>query len=189
MEAALGLIEVEGVAGIVVASDAACKAAEVSLLGWESTGGFTTVFLQGSVAAVQTALRSGEQAAQQIVSHVVAAPLAQPDPVCERYIDNPTPDPPTETGGALGILETRGYGIHVPTNDDMVKAAAVTVYNVLTVHNRVVCSLIRGDVAAVREAVAVGEARLSSNEHFLCSACIPQPLPDVLAAFGPPPAG
>ena len=192
MDAALGMIEVEGVAGIIVAADAACKAADITLAGWESTGGFTTVFFRGSVASVQTALRGGEAAARKIVAHVVAAPLTQPDAVCSRFIDNPVPEggpDPTGFSGALGILETRGYGIHVPVNDEMAKTAAVSVYNVLTVHNRVVCSLIRGEVAAVREALSAGESRLSSYDHFLCSAFIPQPVPDVLTAFGPAPTG
>ena len=38
MGKAMGMIEVEGVAGIVLGADAACKAAEVELLGWESIG-------------------------------------------------------------------------------------------------------------------------------------------------------
>lgn len=187
---ALGLIEVEGVAGIIVAADAACKAADVSLLGWESTGGYTTLFLQGSVASVQAGLQRGEKAAVGIVDHVIAAPLTQPEAACARYVSIPVPiDAPAPGPGALGILETRGYGVHVAANDDMVKTAAVEVYNVLTVHNRVVCSLIRGDVSAVREALAAGSERLSEYEHFLCSAVIPQPLPDVLLAFGPKAAG
>jgi len=187
---ALGLIEVEGVAGIIVAADAACKAADVSLLGWESTGGYTTLFVQGSVASVQTALQRGEQAAAGIVGHVVTAPLAQPDAICARFASTRVPsDGPAPGPGALGILETRGYGIHVVVNDEMVKTAAVQVYSVLTVHNRVVCSLIRGDIAAVREALAAGSEHLSGYEHFLCSAAIPQPVPDVLLAFGPQAAG
>ena len=67
----------------------------------------------------------------------------------------------------------------------MVKAADVQVYNVLTVHNRVVCSLILGDVASVSEALPVGRACVEAGENFLCDALIPQPLPEVLRAFGP----
>ena len=185
MAAAMGMIEVEGVAGIIVAADAACKAADVDLLGWESIGGFTTVFFEGTVASVQTALHHGEAAARKIVDHVVAAPLTRPEPVCAGYISTPVDRNLAVQPGSLGILETRGYGVHVSANDAMAKTAPVEVFNVLTVHNRVVCSLIRGEVSAVKEALSAGVERLAGYEHFLCSAFIPQPVPAVLQAFGP----
>ena len=184
MDAAIGLIEVEGVAGIIAGGDAACKAAEVELLGWESIGGYTTLFLRGSLSDVTAALRSGEQAAGALVEHVVAAPLTRPEPACEDFISFPVDRRAGIRPGALGIVETRGYGMHVPVNDQMVKRADVEIVNVLTVHNRVVCSLIQGDVGAVEEALATARDLLKGYEHFLCSALIPQPFPDLLRAFG-----
>ncbi|MDE2997928.1 MAG: BMC domain-containing protein [Gemmatimonadota bacterium] len=185
MSAAIGMIEVEGVAGIILASDAACKAAGVDLLGWESIGGFTTVFLGGSVSRVATALKSGEEAAREVAGHVVAAPMTHPEPACREYVSNAIAAHRQTPSGALGLIETRGYGAHVTANDKMVKAAAVRVYNVLTVHNRVVCSLILGDVASVTEALPAGRASVERGGHFLGDALIPKPLPDVLRAFGP----
>jgi len=191
MDAAIGLLEVEGVAGIIVGADAACKAAEVELMGWESTGGYTTVFFCGSLSDVDAALRRGEQAAREVVEHVVAAPLTHPEPACRNYVSFPVQRQVPIREGALGLIETRGYGVHVRANDAMVKTAAVEVVNVLTVHNRVVCTLIQGDVGAVEESIAVGRSRLADYAYFLCSAIIPQPVPEVLQAFGPgaPPAG
>jgi carbon dioxide concentrating mechanism protein CcmO len=184
MDAAIGMIEVEGVAAIIVAADAACKTAEVELLGWDSIGGFTTVFFSGSLGDVNASLRSGEAAARGVVESVVAASLPHPEPASRNHIAFPI-DPNTEVrSGALGLIETRGYGVHVPTNDTMVKTAAVEVRNVLTVQNRVVCSLIQGEVGAVREALAVGRAQVESGENFLCSALIPQPVPEVVQTFG-----
>lgn len=187
MEGALGLIEVEGVAGIILAADAACKAAEVELLGWESTGGFTTVFFRGSLSSVTAALRSGEAAAREVTAKVVAAPLSRPEPACHQQFSFPVDSEIQVRPGALGLLETRGYAAQVIANDRMVKAAAVEVINVLTVHNRVVCSLIQGDVGAVKEAIAVGRQVLAGYEHLLGVAVIPQPMPAVLQAFGPRP--
>ena len=184
MEAAIGMIEVEGVAGIILATDAACKAAEVELLGWESTGGFTTVFFSGSVSAVAAALRSGEGAAKAHVEHVVAAQLTRPEPACRSYVAFPVDREAPVSSGALGLLETRGYATHVYVNDLMVKTADVAVVNVLTVYNRVVCTLIQGVVGALQEALHAGRRRASSSEYFLCSALIPQPVPEVLQAFG-----
>ena len=183
MDTAIGMIEVEGVGGCIAAADAACKAAAVTLLGWTSTGGYTTVFFSGSVSAVAAGLSSGEQAARAVIDHVVAVPLTQPESVCRHYISFAPQDQPAPPG-ALGWIETRGYGVHVHTNDLMVKAADVDVYSVLTVHNRVVCSLILGPVGAVREALAVGRKQVAEAEHFLSSALIPQPVPEVLQAFG-----
>ena len=68
----------------------------------------------------------------------------------------------------------------------MAKAAEVEVYNVLTVHNRVVCSLIQGQVGAVREALAIGRSMVEGSDNFLSSALIPQPLPEVIQVFGTP---
>ena len=91
--------------------------------------------------------------------------------------------------GALGLVETRGYGIHVPTNDQMVKTAAVEVVNVLTVHDRVVCSLVLGDVGAVKEAIAVARSELAGYDNLMGTALIPQPRPEVLAAYTVPMGG
>jgi microcompartment protein CcmL/EutN len=185
MSSAIGMVEVEGVAGIIVAADTACKTAEVELLGWESIGGYTTVFFSGSIGAVNSSLKSAQQAASEIVDHVVTAPLTQPEEICRDYISYPVNPDAHARQGALGLLETRGYGAHISTNDEMVKSADVEVYNVLTVHNRVVCSMIMGNVAAVKAALAVGQSLVERNEHFLCATIITQPVADVIRAFGP----
>lgn len=189
MPASIGLIEVEGVAGIIVAADAACKAADVELLGWESIGGYTTVFVAGSISDVDAALKSGVESARNVVEHVVAAPVNQPQDACLDLISFPVQKEAPVQEGALGIVETRGYGVHIYVDDEMVKTAAVNVINVLTVHNRVVCSLVQGDVGAVREALARAEIRLKAYKHLLCTAIIAQPRPEVLQAFAIPVGG
>ena len=182
MSEAIGMIEVEGVAGIVVGADAACKAAQVEIMGWESIGGFTTLFLRGPLGDVSAALREGEAAAGTVTGHVVSACLDQPQPECAGFVGCPR-SPGEVEAAALGLIETRGYGVHVEVNDAMVKAAGVAVANVLTVHNRVVCSLITGPVDAVEQAIGRGRERLAGDEWFMASAVIPQPLPSVLSAF------
>ena len=181
---AIGMVEVEGVAGIIAAADAACKSAQVELLGWDSIGGFTTVFFSGSISDVAAALRSGEEAAKLVAQKVRAAALNQPDAACLNYVTVPVNKALQVAPGALGLLETQGYSLQVLADDRMVKAAQVEVANVLTVHNRVVCSLILGEVGAVKEALAVGRELAQSSSHFLTSALIAQPVPQVLQAFG-----
>ena len=182
MPKAIGMIEVEGVAGIVMGADAACKAARVELMGWESIGGFTTLFLRGALGDVGAALRAGEAAAGEVTGHVVSACLDRPQPELAAFVGHPLPAGEVEAT-ALGLIETRGYGVHVEVNDLMVKAADVAVANVLTVHDRVVCSLITGPVDGVEQAIDRGRERLAGSEWFMASAVIPQPLPSVLGAF------
>jgi len=181
---AIGMVEVEGVAGIIAAADAACKSAQVELLGWDSIGGFTTVFFSGSVSDVGAALRSGEEAARQVSKKVIGAALNQPEPAIRQYVTVPVNKDAPIIPGALGLLETQGYGLQLLADDRMVKAAQVEVVNVLTVHNRVVCSLIVGEVGAVKEALNVGRELASASAKFLTSAFIPQPVPQLLQAFG-----
>ncbi len=186
---AVGMIEVQGVAAAIVGADAACKAADVQLAGWASIGGYTTAFFRGSISDVAAALQSGAEAARSVIEHVVAVPLHQPAAACRHFIDFPVRSDRDFPAGALGLVETRGYGVHIHTNDQMVKTAPVEVINVLTVHDRVVCSLVLGDVGAVAEAIAVAQKVLAGCEHLLGTALIPQPRPEVLAAYAVPMGG
>ena len=186
---AVGMIEVQGVAAAIVGADAACKAADVKLAGWSSIGGYSTAFFTGSISDVAAALRSGEEAARSVIEHVVAAPLLQPAAACHQFVDFPVRSDSDFPAGALGLVETRGYGAHIHTNDQMVKTAPVEVINVLTIHDRVVCSLVLGDVGAVKEAIAVAQKLLADSEHLLGTALIPQPRPEVLAAYAAPMGG
>ena len=183
---AVGMIEVEGVAAAIIGADAACKAADVKLAGWASIGGYTTAFFTGSISDVAAALHSGEEAARAIIEHVVAVPLHQPAAPCRHFVDFPAEAPSDFPAGALGLVETRGYGVHIHTNDQMVKTAVVEVINLLTVHDRVVCSLILGDIGAVTEAIAIAQKLLAGCEHLLGTALIPQPRPEVLAVYAAP---
>ena len=69
------------------------------------------------------------------------------------------------------------------TNDAMVKAADVRIANVLTVHNRVVCTLLTGTIDDVEQAVDTARQALRGSEWFLAAAVISQPAPEVLQAF------
>ena len=64
---ALGLIETKGLCPLLEASDAALKAAQVTMTGWETIGGgYVTAFFRGEVAAVKAALDAGAEAAAKI---------------------------------------------------------------------------------------------------------------------------
>jgi len=76
---ALGLIETRGMVGAIEAADAMCKAAKVTLLGKEISGGaLVTVMVRGEVGAVKAATDAGAAAAKrvgQLISvHVIPRP-------------------------------------------------------------------------------------------------------------------
>ncbi len=64
---ALGMIECKGLCALLEAADAALKAANVSMTGWEKVGsGYVTAFFRGDVAAVKAATDAGAAAAAQV---------------------------------------------------------------------------------------------------------------------------
>ena len=76
---ALGMIETKGLIAMIEAADAAVKAANVVLVGWEKVGsGLVTVLMRGDVAAVKAATDAGAAAARKvgelIAVHVIPRP-------------------------------------------------------------------------------------------------------------------
>ena len=64
---ALGIIEVKGLCALIEASDAAVKAADVTMTGWEKIGsGLVCGFFTGDVAAVKAGVDAGAEAAAQV---------------------------------------------------------------------------------------------------------------------------
>jgi len=64
---AIGMIETKGLCALLEASDAALKAANVTMVGWEKVGsGYVTAFFRGDVAAVKAATDAGAAAAAQV---------------------------------------------------------------------------------------------------------------------------
>lgn len=64
---ALGMIETKGLITLIEAADAALKAANVQMAGWEKIGsGLVTVFLVGDVAAVKAAVDAGASSAGKV---------------------------------------------------------------------------------------------------------------------------
>ena len=79
-EQAIGMIECKGFCALMEASDAALKAANVTMTGWDKVGsGLVTGFYRGDVAAVKAATDAGAEAVKavggELVSvHVIARP-------------------------------------------------------------------------------------------------------------------
>jgi ethanolamine utilization protein EutM len=73
------MVETKGFVGVVEASDAMCKAANVELIKRiEIGGGYVTTLVRGDVGSVKAAVEAGSAAAGKIgelvSSHVIPAP-------------------------------------------------------------------------------------------------------------------
>ena len=76
---ALGMIETKGLITLFEATDAALKAADVAVTGWEKIGsGLVTAFFRGDVAAVKAAVEAGAQAANAVGEVVAVQVIARP---------------------------------------------------------------------------------------------------------------
>jgi microcompartment protein CcmL/EutN len=76
---ALGMIETRGLVGMIEASDAMVKAANVVIVGWQKVdAGLVTVLVRGDVGSVKAATDAGAAAARRVGElvgvHVIPRP-------------------------------------------------------------------------------------------------------------------
>jgi ethanolamine utilization protein EutM len=91
---ALGLIETRGMVGAIEAADAMCKAAKVTLLGKEISGGaLVTVMVRGEVGAVKAATEAGAVGARRVGELVSVHVIPRPAGDLEAYLP-PLPSEP-----------------------------------------------------------------------------------------------
>ncbi len=84
---ALGLIETKGMVGAIEAADAMCKAAKVTLIGKENSGGaLVTVMVRGEVGAVKAATEAGAAAARRVGELIGVHVIARPADELERFL-------------------------------------------------------------------------------------------------------
>ena len=79
MTQALGLIETKGLVGLIEASDAMCKAANVRLVRTvQIGGGYVTTIVRGDTGSVRAAVDAGAEAAKAVgelvASHIIPRP-------------------------------------------------------------------------------------------------------------------
>jgi len=76
---ALGLLETQGLTGVIEGADVMLKAANVELIGKEKIGAaHVTVMIRGDVAAVEAAIEAGKAAAQRVGTLICAHVIARP---------------------------------------------------------------------------------------------------------------
>lgn len=107
MQKALGLIETIGLVPAIEAADAAVKAANVVLVGYENTkgGGKITIKIAGDVGAVQAAVAAGVAAASRIGKvygqHVIPRPHEEINALI-RQVDRGQPKKEPAAGPLAG---------------------------------------------------------------------------------------
>ena len=82
---ALGMIETRGFIGMVEASDAMVKTANVTIVGWQKVdAGLVTVLVRGDVGSVKAATDAGAAAARRVGELVGVHVIARPADDLER---------------------------------------------------------------------------------------------------------
>src|SRR5688572_6727094 len=164
---ALGLAEAAFLSITAVIADVMVKAADVRLLGIETTGNENLqIRVEGSVASVSAALAAAEERAAQLGTTVVVRSLPNPEAALDRILHFPNaqnplyggrdqllptdfsqPDNPVMNGNqqALGILETQGLTALLEATDVMLKAANVTLVGKEKIGAAYITVIIRGD--------------------------------------------
>ena len=89
MNTAIGMVETKGLLGLVEATDAMAKAANVQIVKRVGIGGaFVTTVVKGDVGSVRAAVEAGASAAQQtgelVGSHVIPRPA---EGLVEAYLN------------------------------------------------------------------------------------------------------
>ena len=185
MSEAIGMIETTGLVGAIEAGDAMSKAANVTLMGWDKVGsGLVTIFCQGDVAAVKSAVDAGAQAAARVGQvqsvHVIPRPHAD---LSEIVPSTAVTSEDTGSIRALGMIETKGATGVIEASDAMSKAANVDIVQVLEIGGGYITSLVSGDVGSVSAAVSAGGEAAERVGELVSQHVIPRPSRDVAGLF------
>lgn len=200
---ALGFIEIPFLSIAAIVTDAAAKAANVSILGLEATGNENILIrVGGSVADVEAALAAADEMASRLQSPSVIHPISRPAEGMSDMIHFPNAQNPLFGGRdqllptdypkvenniminkqeALGILETQGLTAILEATDAMLKAANVSLVGKEKIGAAYVTVIVRGDVAAVTAAVEAGSKAVGSLGKLVAAHVIARPHEDLVA--------
>jgi len=188
---AIGVLETRGMAALTGAADAMVKAADVRLCGRHGIGsGWVTVVVEGEVAAVQTAIRVGQEETGKNGELITARVIPRPEARMMQGMPHAVPAKEVAVGpGALGMLETQGLAPLIEGADAMVKAADVEIAGWAFIGGALCHLAVRGDVAAVQTAVAAGRRAAEPVGPVYATLLLPQPIEGIGALLPRPPAG
>ena len=193
----LALLEIDNLSPALLAVDVCLKSADVRLLGIESTDGAAQCLkLAGPTSAVIEAAERGRAAAEAMgtVTSLVVLPaplavtleLARPTPVYNPGLGFYDVRVPRETSmastDALGLLETQGLVAALHATDAMLKSSNVTVVGKEKIGAAYVTIIVRGDIAAVQQAIDTGRLAVEQlGGKLIMADTIAWPHPDLAA--------
>lgn len=100
---ALGMVETKGFVGVVEASDAMAKAANVQVMGSVQIGAaYVTTFCRGDVGAVKAAVEAGAAAAARVGELVAAHVIPRPHDEVEKILPQFAAGAAGRAGGRRG---------------------------------------------------------------------------------------
>ena len=200
---ALGFAEIPFFSITAVVADQVVKAAQVRLLGIETTGNENLMLkLQGDVASVEMALAFAARRTRELGSEAVVRCLSRPEAALDPLIHFPNANNPLYGGRdqflptdfserknlsmntnpqALGILETQGLTAVLEATDKMLKAANVTLVGKEKIGAAYVTVIVKGDVAAVTAAVDAGAKAVGKLGKLIAAHVIARPHEDLIA--------
>jgi microcompartment protein CcmL/EutN len=90
----------------------------------------------------------------------------------------------SNTGTALGMIETKGWVGLVEATDAMCKAANVEIVKTIQIGGAFVTTIVRGDVGSVKAAIDAGGEAAGRVGELVAKHVIARPHADLLAGFG-----
>lgn len=159
---AIGFIETVGMVPALNGADKMLKSADVELVGYENIGStLVTVMVKGDIAAVQTAVESGVEAASKIgnltASNTMPRAIEEVHEIVSIYsLDSLDKNIKEGRHEALGLIETFGIVYALEAADIMCKAANVDLKGFENVASGYISILVTGDVGACQQAVEAG---------------------------------
>jgi len=176
MGKSFGFIETRGFLGLAGATDAMNKAAAVEFVRQEHIGsGYVTSIVTGEVGAVYSAVEAGRTAANEIGSLIHGAVIPQLDPQAESLCLNWILPEPVSNAMALGLIETQGFVPMILAADAASKSTDVILTNYFVIGSGYSIVALRGDVAAIRQALEAGKASAGQVGKVVSAEVIPRP--------------
>lgn len=192
-DGALGMISTRSYPAIVGTADMMVKSADVSLVGFEKTGGgFCTAIVRGNTADVRLAVEEGAKTAEQFGQLVAKLVMARPMPNLEAVFPIGTRMAVLArqrrgysrlSNHAIGLLETRGFPAMVGGADAMLKSADVQLASYETIGDGLCTAIVRGTVSNVAVAVEAGMAEAERIGELHAVMVIPRLLDDLEGAL------
>ena len=201
---ALGFIEAPFLSISAMLAQEAANAADVHVLGFESTGNENILIrLAGDISQVRAALDAADSLAPKLgVESIITGTIPRPADGFDPMIHFPNASNPLYGGRdqflptdhpanpksstlmkphAIGILETQGLTAILEATDAMLKAADVKLVGKEKIGAAYVTVVISGDVAAVSAAIEAGKQAVGGLGKVIAAHVIARPHDELIA--------